>query len=296
LSYRVEFGHGRTREYKVTVFDYPRLERADANLKYPGYTGLPEKTIADTRRVSAVEGSRLDYAFVLNKPVASATLVAKDGSRVSLVAATNQANVYRLQCELEQSRQFDLQLVDDAGRTNKVPPHFVIEALKNRVPELKLAFPRGDQRVSSLEEIAFQIEATDDFGLKAYGIAYTLAGQETRIVQVGTNSGPNEKRQFSYQLSLEQLSAQPDQLLSYYAWADDIGADGAPRRTSSDMYFAEIRPFDEIFREDPSNGGGQQQGGQQGGGQTQKLAELQKEIINATWTLQRGHAGPAAKP
>jgi hypothetical protein len=68
------------------------------------------------------------------------------------------------------------------------------------------------------------------------------------------------------------------------------------RRTSGDMYFGEIKPFEEIFREGPSMGGGQQQGGQQGGGQMQKLAQLQKQIINATWTLQRGKKpAPAAR-
>jgi len=294
LTYRVEYAGKETRDFKVTVFDYPVLERADAKLKFPEYTGLPEKTIADTRRVSAVEGSVLDYAFYLNKPVASARLVARDKSVLPLAADTNRANVYRIQFALDQNRQYELQLVDDAGRTNKVPPQFVIEALKNRPPELTLALPRGDQRVSALEEIAFQAEAVDDFGLKAYGVAYTLAGQDTKFVQLGTNSAPNEKRQLDYLLSLEDLAARTDQLLTYYVWADDIGPDARLRRTSSDMFFAEVRPFDEIFREgEPMEGGGG--GGQQGGGQAQKLAELQKQIINATWKLQRGKAAaPAA--
>ena len=288
LVYRVEFPGGRTRDFKVTVFDYPKLERADARLSFPDYTGLPEKTIADTRRVSAVEGTRLHYAFFLNKQVAVARLVAKDKSVVPLLADTNQPAVYRLETTLEQSRQYELHLVDAAGRTNKVPPQFFLEALKNRPPELKLAQPRGDQRVSPLEEIAFQAEGTDDFGLKAYGIAYTLAGQETKFLELGHDAGPNEKRSFAYVLPMEALSAQPDQLLSYYVWADDIGPDGAPRRTSSDMFFAEVRPFDEIFREGADMGGGGG-GGQQGAGnRTQKLAELQKQIINATWTLHRG--------
>jgi hypothetical protein len=290
LSYHVEYGARQTREFTVTVFEYPKLERADAKLTFPEYTGLPEKAIADTRRVSAVEGTLLDYTFFLNKPVATAKLIAKDKSTVALTADTNRASVYQVHLALEQNRQFELELVDDAGRTNKVPPQFVIEALRNCTPELKFAFPRGDQRVSALEEIAFQAEASDDFGLKACGLAYTLAGQETKYVQLSTNSGPNEKCALNHVLPLEELAAQPDQLLTYFIWADDIGPDGQLRRTSSDMFFAEIRPFEEIFREGPSMGGGQMPGGQQGGGRMQKLAELQKQIINATWKLQRGKA------
>src|SRR5438128_9742316 len=125
LTYRVEYGARRTREFTVTVFEYPRLERADAKLTFPEYTGLPEKTIADTRRVSAVEGTVLDYTFILNKPVVTAKLLAKDKTAVSLAADTNHANIYHLGFAIEQNRQYELELVDDAGRTNKIPPQFV---------------------------------------------------------------------------------------------------------------------------------------------------------------------------
>jgi hypothetical protein len=83
-------------------------------------------------------------------------------------------------------------------------------------------------------------------------------------------------------------------VIGYFAWADDHGPDGQPRRTFSDIYFAEVRPFEEIFRPDQS---GMSENGRQGrqGGQGQreqqdprvKLADLQKEIEIATWKLQQ---------
>jgi hypothetical protein len=315
LTYRVEYGGETTREFRVTTFEFPRLERADAKVTYPDYTGLAAKTIEDTRRVSAVEGSALDYTFHLNKPVKSATLVPlperrspdrlgqttnqlradqEIGAPFPLFPDTNRPNVYVSNFNLEKSGRYELILVDDAGRTNKVPPLFVLDALTNRAPELKFAFPKGDQRVSALEEIAFKAEASDDFGLKGYGFAYNLAGQETKLVNLGTNAGPHEKRAFDHLVPLETLGAQPDQLLSYYLWAEDIGPDGQPRRTTSDMFFAEVRPFEEIFREgqqqDP-NQQQQQQQGQQGQNQAERLAELQKQIITATWNIQRRETG-----
>jgi len=75
-------------------------------------------------------------------------------------------------------------------------------------------------------------------------------------------------------------------LLTYFIWANDIGPDGKLRRTLGDMYFAEIRPFEEIFREGQSMAGGQQQGGQM-----QKLAQLQK---NKSLTP-RGHSSAAKR-
>jgi hypothetical protein len=298
LTYRIEYGGETTRDFKVTTFEFPRLERADAKVTYPEYTCLAEKTIEDTRRVSAVEGSALGYTFHLNKPVKSATLVPKTGPAISVAADTNRPNVYVSNFQLQQSGRYELILVDEAGRTNKVPPLFVLDALTNRAPELKFAFPRGDQRVSALEEIAFQAEASDDFGLKSYGFAYNIAGQETKFVELGKDAGPHEKRAFNHLVPLEDLGAQVDQLLSYYLWAEDIGPDGQPRRTASDMFFAEVRPFEEIFREgqaqDPNQQQQQQQQqGQQGQNQAERLAELQKQIITATWNIQRRENAPA---
>ena len=289
LTYRVESSRGQTRDFKVTVFDYPRLEHANAKVTYPAYTGLAEKSIADIRRLSAVEGSTVEFDFHLNKPVTSARLAAKGQTAPGLTVDPNRPTVYRTRFALDQTRRFTLVLVDAAGRTNKLPPEFVIEAVKNRPPELKLSMPRGDQRVSPLEEITFRAETSDDFGLRAFGVAYTLTGQETQILKLGGPAPPQEKRQLNYLLPLERLGAHPDQLLSYYLWADDSGPDGQVRRTTSDMFFAEVRPFDEIFREGQSSGRNQQQqdsmSGQ--GSPTQKLAELQKQIISATWNLQR---------
>src|SRR4030095_7432240 len=104
------------------------------------------------------------------------------------------------------------------------------------------------------------------------------------------------RQSFKYLLSLEELAVQPDQLISYFVWADDIGPDGKPRRTSSDMFFAEVRPFEEIFREEQASQSESQQQ-QQSENESTKLAELQKQIINATWKLQRQENGaPGAEP
>lgn len=297
LLYHVEYAGQRTRSFKVQVFDYPALQQADAHLKFPEYTKQPEKTIEDTRRVSAVEGSTLDYVFRLNKPVATARLVGRDDSTIPLAQDKSRANVYAVQMNLtpEQGRIYELQLVDHDGRTNKLRTDIVIDVLTNRLPELKLAFPRQDLRVSPLEEVHFQAHASDDFGLQAYGLAYTLAGQETKFIELGQETAAHEKREFAHVLSLESLSAKPDDLVTYFLWADDYGPDGAIRRSSGDMYFAEVRHFEEIFREgqqQPQSESMSMSQGQQS--QSERLAELQKEIINATWKLQRRETG--AKP
>jgi hypothetical protein len=296
--YRVEYEKDKTRDFKISVFDYPALTRANASLQYPEYTGLTNKSIPDTLRVTAVEGTHLTYTLELNKPVARARLVAKDGASVPLTAQTNAVAMLR-DFALTNSARYSLELVDAEGRTNKSPADFSIQVMTNRRPDLKLAFPRGDQRVSRLEEMQLQAEATDDFGVLKYGVGFGIAGEDPQYVELGGGARANEKRQFTNMISMEKLGVDVDQVVSYFAWADDYGPDGQVRRTFSDMFFAEVCPFEEIFRADQSGeaeSGNRNQQQQQGGGNQQtKLAELQKQIVIATWKLQRDKQGPPKK-
>ena len=137
-----------------------------------------------------------------------------------------------------------------------------------------------------------QGEATDDFGVLKYGVGFGIAGDDPQYVELGGLAHVNEKRQFTNMISMEKLGVEVDQVVSYFVWADDYGPDGQMRRTFSDMFFAEVRPFEEIFRADQSGASenqqeNQNQNGNQGGNQSTRLAELQKQIVVATWKLQR---------
>jgi hypothetical protein len=282
--YHVEYAGKSTEDYRIGVFEYPALAQADARLQYPAYTGLTNRLIRDTRRVSAVQDTRLTYTFQLNKPVALARLVASNQPPILLVRTNSQALLE--DWVLTNSARFNLELTDADGRSNKFPIELSMQALPNRRPELKFDFPHGDQRVSALEELHLQAEAVDDFGLLRYGVGYARTGQETQFIELGKSAPGHAQRRFDYLLPLEQLQAQPDEVVSYFIWAEDDGPDGKPRRTVSDVYFAEVRPFEEVFRPDDSGSGGA--GGQgQPDSAGQRLAQMQKQIAIATWKLQQ---------
>lgn len=299
LTYSIRYGEEQTRWYKVGVFDYPDLKQADAKLKFPEYTGMEEKVVEDTRSVSAVEGTRATLTFRLNKPVSGARLVpsARQPSAtqpaaqpIELSPDPSDPTVYTAAVNMVLSHRVKLYLIDEQGRQNKQPPDLVLNVLPNRPPELKLASPARDVDVSPLEELSVKAQVWDDFGVRRVGMSYGIAGGETSDVVLAEGVKGKEKLDVAKLLPLEQMGAEPDQLLSYYLWVEDMGPDGAVRRTSGDMYFAEVRPFDQIFRQGQQPAGGQQQQEQQQGGnaqQAEELAELQKQIINATWKVIR---------
>jgi hypothetical protein len=303
ISYRVRYGDTETRWFKVGVFDYPDLKQADANLDFPDYTGMADKLVQDVRSISAVEGTRATLVFQLNKPVTQATLLPRapatqpsDASAaIELAADPNDPTKFSMTMDLQQSQTFKLRLVDGDGRKNKHETELAINVKPNRPPTLKPLWPGRDVDVSALQELRVSARASDDFGVRRAGLTYSIAGQEPLDVVLADAVGANEPRDLVDVISFESLAAQPDQLLSYFFWAEDVGPDGAVRRTSGDMYFAEVRPFEEVFRQgqQPSESEQQQQDqqqqqqGQQNGQQAEQLADLQKQIIAATWKVMR---------
>ena len=295
LTYRVHYAGQTTEVFNVSVYEHPELQRADARLVFPEYTGLEEKRVEDTHRVTAVEGTRLTLSCRLNKPVATAQLVAEDDSRIELTARPDLAAVYEMTRPLSESGRYRLELIDAEGRKNKLPPRFVFKVTPNKAADLKVVRPGRDVRVSPLEELLTQASVWDDFGLRAYGLGYALAGEPPQDVVLGRSTSRNERRQVEHLISMEKLEAQPDQLVSYYFWAEDVAPDGRPRRSFGDMYFAEVRHFEEIFRQGDQPPGDQPQQKEQqdrDSQQIEQLAELQKQIINATWKVIRREVGP----
>ncbi len=283
VVYWVEHDGKTSEKYRLTVFELPALVRADASLAYPAYTGLKDRLIEDTRRVSAVEGTKLVYTFNLNKAADKAILKDAGGGEIALVPGNPERTQFTATFAIETSRRFKLLLEDREGRKNAAPPDIRVEALPNRTPKLKLTFPRGDQRPSALEEIRLAGEAHDDFALVDYGIGYALRDGQAEYVSSKKGEARTADATFQHLLDLEARGVEPDDLLSWFAWADDHGPDGVVRRTTSDGFFAEVRPFDQEFREEAASvgGGAQQQNG--AGGESGDLLELQREISIAIW-------------
>jgi hypothetical protein len=159
----------------------------------------------------------------------------------------------------------------------------LIDVHGNAAPKIALSFPGHDVRVSPLEELTVEANVSDDVGLVGYGVSYGLAGKPAHDVSLG--GGNVRTATARLMIPLEELAAQPDDLLSYHFWAEDIAGNGERRRVWSDMYFAEVRPFEEHYQEGSSDGAGAGGGGREQA--SDDLARRQKEIINATWRLLR---------
>ncbi|MBL8849249.1 MAG: hypothetical protein JNG89_06175, partial [Planctomycetaceae bacterium] len=295
LTYFVDSATGSSSEYRVTTFEYPALVRADAIILTPAYTGRGEQRLEDVRRISLLEGATLTLVCRFNKPLVSASLKPETGDSLAfgafapLEVTTDDTDDVTASATWQptESQTLELIVADDAGRALRDPVVFHVTLLPNRPPELAVKFPSRDAQVSPLEELSLEATAWDDFGVQEYGLVVQTPTGEQQTITLGNGTGapPESETMMSHLLTLEELQPQARDLLSYSFYADDLDARGEVRRTFGDVFFAEVRHFDEEYREQPgqpqSGGGGGAEGGQQN--PAQQLVDLQRQIVIASW-------------
>ncbi len=159
---------------------------------------------------------------------------------------------------------------------------YFIRLMDDRPPGVRIVRPGGDQPITPLQEVTIEARADDDHGIAAFDLTYSVAGRAERTMPFSRVSGTNVDRVGAYVLSAEDLQVQPGDVITYYARARDIGRGKRPTETRSDMFFLEVRPFNEEFVSAES----QAMSGS-GNPQIEGLIAAQKNIISATWRIER---------
>jgi hypothetical protein len=292
-EYRVEFEKQKSRDFKITTFVHPELVSADATVTPPAYTGQPSREIKNTFKVTMMEGSKLAYRMKINKPVVSAELFADKDHLVELKPLKDEPTILEASWVPDETRKYRLHLVDDHERSCKQAPVFTITVTKNTAPRIEVAFPKRDAKVSPLQELALEAKVWDDVGVLKAGAVIDVAEAKKEVPLPLAKAEQGKKIDVKTMLNLESEGVEPQQLVSYYFWAEDKGPNGEMRRTMSDMFFAEVRAFEDIFRETEPPPSEEGEGKPT---QTDQLVKLQKDIVNANWRLQRDQAGGKAMP
>lgn len=299
-KYHVEFANQKSQQHTLTVFDYPALVRSDVIATPPEYTKLPAKETKNTQKVTALEGSKIAWKLKVNKPLiaevtaksdpfgphlTAAELFGEDKTVISLKPSADDPTLLEGVLTAEKSQKYRLHLVDEAERANKNPPWFTVTVQSNQLAKIEVVFPKRDIQVSSIQELPVEAKVSDDLGVMKSGAVFSINGNSKEILFKHAATAPRKKQDVRAELTLEKENTQPRQLVSYYLWAEDTGPKGEVRRSMSDMFFADIRHFEDIFRE--AEAPPAEPGQPPKKGQTDKLVDLVKQIVNATWRIIR---------
>jgi hypothetical protein len=286
FTYQVS-GHGLTSSsFRVEVKPRPRVTRIDLHYRFPSFSGLEPHVAEDSGDIYAPAGTRVRMVVHTSVPVEKADVGLGSGATVPLGSTLGRTT----EGELVVSRDdtYRLTLVEADGERTIDDTEYFVRTVDDRPPEVRIVRPAGDKRVTRLEEVVIEARADDDFGVDGLELVYAARGGAETAVRLAGRAG--ESATGRHTLFLEELDVQPGDFVSYYARARDVGRGKRPTEVRSDIFFLEVRPFNEEFQAAQSAA---MMGA--GGGAFDDLAARQKELIIATWKIERrSRAGRSA--
>lgn len=282
FTYRVAFGTALSREYRVEALPYPNVERIDLSYRYPSWSGLPPREEQDAGDVYGPEGTEVRLQVRFDKPARAAALVMGDGTRVPL--APSHGGTFETRMTLATDSSYRVEVTDTDGLTAGDATEYFIRLMDDAPPDVRIVRPSGDQRVTPLAEVAVEAVADDDHGVRSLELVYAVRGQDERVVPIGGAPGRGRTARGRHLIYLEDLGVKPGDFVSFHARARDVARGRQSTEGRSDIFFLEVKPFEEEFAAAQSMA---QAGAGAASRQLQGLAAAQKEIIVATWKLER---------
>ncbi len=273
IAYYIEADGRRSDVFRISLFEFPAVARIDLAFRFPAYTGLPDRTETDKGNIRGPEGSRVEITVHATGPAEKAAMIFGNSSAVPFERSG--ADTFTATITLREEDLYSLRLTDADGNTNKFPDQYQIIPVPDAKPRITIRGPGRDTRASAVEEVLIAADAQDDYGIAAFELFYSVNGEpETALDMLASGGGTAASGETL--LFLEDFSVEPGDVITYYLQARD-----AFQEETSDMYFIEIRPFDQSFTQAANPGAGQ--GAQRQSG----LVINQQEIIAATWRLLR---------
>ena len=278
MEYYVVANEATSERYTVEVFEMPKVTEISVAYTYPDYTGLKPVVQTGTGNIHAVVGTQAEIRLTTNKAIQTASIATSSqpsavGQEPSgtdenndLPRAESQqpiainGNTLTTTIDVVENGSYAIQLLCIDGFNNEIPIEYTIKAIPDAVPEVVIKEPGRDVKVTKLDEVEIIAEATDDYGVAELKLMYRVGSDALQELVmesavstpiVGSESGADTRRvaDGTYTFYLEEFDVEPGDVISYYAHATDNNTRTGPGEASSDIYFIEIRPFNENFHE-----------------------------------------------
>ena len=280
FRYRVVAGTLTSPIYRVRVAAAPRVARIDVGYAYPASLGLAPHTEVDGGDVYAPSDTQVRLHIHTEHPVARGQLTLSAGGSVPLtvVSATELAASMTLSAD----GSYRVALVDREGLNNDAGTEYFIRIVDDRPPDIHVIKPASDRQVTSLEEVEIEAQADDDYGLERVELVYAVRGEAENVVplEIPRRATSATVRHTIY---LEELGVRPGDFVSYYVRARDVTRGPRSNEGRSDIFFLEVRPFEQEF----SLAESQSMSGSGYNGSIDDLVNTQKQIVVATWKIDR---------
>jgi len=279
FSYDVNAGSARSARYTVATVRPPRVERIDLHYVYPSFAGLAPRDEQDGGDIYAPEGTRVRLRIHADKSITQGELALGRSPRVSMRQIGDRT--FETELVLAKDDSYRIRIADTDGLQSRDEAEYFIRLMDDRPPDVRILRPSADQQITPLEEVPIEARADDDYGIGQFELVFAVAGGSEHVVPFDRITGTDIQKIGTRLLPAEDLHVKPGDVITYYARATDIGRGKRPTQATSDIFFLEVKPFNEEFIAAESYASGASDP------QIESLIQGQKEIITSTWNVER---------
>ena len=275
MNYYVEADGIRSETYSLEVSEIPRVSSLQVRLVYPNYTHLEPAMQKDDGDIEALVGTTAHFRIESDQPIREALLKLEEGGSIGLEA--DGSGGYRGSFKIERSDYYRIHLQNQEGVWNPGTNEYVILAVEDQPPRIVFKQPGRDRRVSNIEEVFMELQAGDDHGIRNLALRYSVNGDAEQAVELTPVAGAGSFT-VGHTFFMEEHDLVPGDFVSYHARASD-----AVSHSDTDIFFLEVQPYDREYYQSQTGGIGLPGGGSQ----ELELSKRQKQIIIATFKLQK---------
>jgi len=311
LEYYVVANETTSERYTVEVFEMPRVEEISVSYTYPEYTNLNPVVQQGSGDIQAVIGTSAEIRITTNKAIQKATFTQQSDAATktkedesddtvsvkSIEMNIADGNILSTTLDVREDGKYTVELLCIDEFNNEIPIEYTIKAMPDNAPEVVIKEPGRDVKATKLEEVKIVAEATDDYGVEKLSLMYRIGIGELNEIALEATGEPTAEdadvkagkhlKTGTYTFYLEEFDIEPGQVITYYAQATDNNTLTGPSETNSEIYFIEIKPFNQRLEQGEQAEGEQPEGEQPEGEETPNpvpgLIANQKQIIRETW-------------
>ncbi len=255
----------------------------DVHYQYPPELGLAARTEEGSGDIYAPPGTRVQLRIHTDKPIRAGSLLVAGAARAPLSVQGDRLLGANLTVTADGSYRVALSDAENLEHPGDV--EYFIRMLADTPPDVRIVEPAADRQVTPLEEVTVAAHAEDDHGVRDFDLVYSVRGGPEVAVAFSTR-GNDQALDGQHVLYLEDLHVRPGDFVSYYARARDAARRGEAGEARSDIFFLQVTPFEQEFM--PPQSSEASSSGVGGAGRSlDDLIRAQKEIIVATWRLDR---------
>ena len=250
ITFRFESGGETTAETRIIVARRPVINRIQARLDHPPYTGVPPETIETlTGRITAPVGTKVTLSGETSRPVTGGRIRFASGGSSELVPS---ASGFTGSFTISVRDTAYIYVTGDNGLDCEIPSRLPVVPVPDRPPIIEILAPGDGDLLPRSQRVALVLSASDDYGLSRITLYYMLErrGGSWKEIEIFPDGQPGAGGiEGSYDWSLADERIMPGDRVLFYLEAEDNNAVSGPASTRTGTRALRAPSLSELYAE-----------------------------------------------